>query len=711
VIPAVSFAPALTLNSGGTSPAAVVSGDFNGDNIIDLAVANKTGGVVSVLPGLGNGNFGSPINTTLPAGSTPTALGVGDFNGDGKLDLLVADPGSSAVRVLLGTGNGTFTPGQVISFPAGSMPGSLAVGDINRDGKLDFVAVTSATGVFTSYLGNGDGTFTATVTSLPVGTNPQDVVLADVTGDGLLDALVAVTGSDRVAVMINNSIVPGNYTAGTSVNLTAGSGPVSIATGNFDTGATVDFAVANLTAGNVQTFFGTGTGLFTPGQTINVGSTSLPTGIVAASFSGAVTPDLAVADAGANNVLVLTNNGSGTFSGPTSALTLATGTTPVALAAADLNKDGRIDLISANSGSNTLSVFQNQNSPVYFAVGSGPGVVSQVTLFDQNGNMIGQFNPFVGLNFTGGIRVAIGDVIGDSTPDLVMTTGAGGISLVFIYDGAALLANPNNPSPARAFNPFGSLFFGGFFVAVGRLDGKAKGELILGADAGGGPQVNIYSNAQIQAANFTTPATQFFAYPFGGGLFFTGGVRVASADVNGDGMDDVITGAGKGGGPQVNIYYGANNASFLQSGGLANLAFFAFGPALSFFTGGIFVTAADFDGSAKADVIVGADSGGGPEVTVFTGTQLTASSPNVNPSAAFFAQPSSFTGGVRVGSAVAAFTSANQGRALTAAPGPGGVSVVSLFNIFSILNGGATNPFLSVTVPPVVATAGLYVSV
>src|SRR5262249_10289079 len=149
---------------------------------------------------------------------------------------------------------------------------------------------------------------------------------------------------------------------------------------------------------------------------------------------------------------------------------------------------------------------QNQTPVSYYAVGSGAGVVSTVTLYDQNGAMIGQFNPFPGFAFTGGIRIAVGDVIGDSTPDLVMTTGAGGISLVFIYDGAALLASPNNPSPARAFNPFGSLFFGGFFVAVGRLDGQAKGELILGADAGGGPQVNIYSNAQIQAASFNTPA-------------------------------------------------------------------------------------------------------------------------------------------------------------------------------------------------------------
>ena len=111
-----------------------------------------------------------------------------------------------------------------------------------------------------------DGTNTAILFATKsygnVGVTPSQVVLSDVTGDGFQDALVAVTGSDRVAVLFNSGT--GTYTSGPNVNLTAGSGPSSIATGKFDANGTVDFAVTDLTTNNVQTFFGNGAGAFTP---------------------------------------------------------------------------------------------------------------------------------------------------------------------------------------------------------------------------------------------------------------------------------------------------------------------------------------------------------------------------------------------------------------------------------------------------------------
>ena len=103
-------------------------------------------------------------------------------------------------------------------------------------------------------------------------------------------------------------------------------------------------------------------------------------------------------------------------------------------------------------------------------------------------------------------------------------------------------------------------------MAAGSLDGGPRDEIITGAGSGGGPQVNVYSAAQIQANQFSVPALAFYAYA----PIFSGGVHVASADVNGDGKDDLITAAGPGGGPQVNIYLGTADGGFLS--GLARLS-------------------------------------------------------------------------------------------------------------------------------------------
>ena len=238
----------------------------------------------------------------------------------------------------------------------------------------------------------------------------------------------------------------------------------------------------------------------------------------------------------------------------------------------------------------------------FFATGTDAGVSTQVDLFDLNGNLLAGFHPF-GTGFTGGARVAVGDVNGDGVPDLIVGSGPGGSTAVLIYDGASLLSNLGNPSAALmgAFFPFGSGFAGGTFVAVGNLDGGKADEIIAAADAGGGPQVNIYSVAQIAANQFNSPALVFYAFASG----FTGGVRVAVGDVNGDGKADLITAAGPGGGPQVNVYYGAA-ATLLQSLN-PSLAFFAFAPS---FTGGVYVAAGDADGDGHADLFFGAAPGG-----------------------------------------------------------------------------------------------------
>lgn len=216
-------------------------------------------------------------------------------------------------------------------------------------------------------------------------------------------------------------------------------------------------------------------------------------------------------------------------------------------------------------------------------------------------------------SFAGGVRVAAGDVNGDGAPDIV--TGSGpGAAHVKVFAGSAW-------SEVRSFLPYGSGFSGGIFVATGDLDGDGHPDIVTGADEGGPPHVKVFSGAT------GTEIRSFFAYP----VNFTGGVRVATGDVNGDGLADIITGAGPGGGPHVKVFNGTPQAELH--------AFFAYDAG---FQGGVRVAAGDVDGDGRAEIITGAGPGGLPQVRVLDGVTLAQR-------ASFLAYPDTFLDGVFVG--------------------------------------------------------------
>ena len=215
---AVDFA-ATKSYAVGTSPAAIVVGDFNGDGKVDIAVANTGSSDVSILLGNGDGTFQPAVN--FSAGNSPSAIAVGDFNGDGKLDLAVLQPGANGVAgsvgILLGNGDGTFQAPKTLSLSVTAL--FLAVADFNLDKKSD-LAVGDSAGL-NVFIGNGDGTFQpAKQTALS--SNSIGIVTADFNGDSKPDA--ALVTSAGIQILLGNG--DGTFSSGVLIRV-AGVYPVN----------------------------------------------------------------------------------------------------------------------------------------------------------------------------------------------------------------------------------------------------------------------------------------------------------------------------------------------------------------------------------------------------------------------------------------------------------------------------------------------------
>jgi hypothetical protein len=277
---------------------------------------------------------------------------------------------------------------------------------------------------------------------------------------------------------------------------------------------------------------------------------------------------------------------------------------------------------------------------LFVAAGADAGGFPQVNVFDLSGRLVAAFNAY-DPSFRGGVRVAVADINRDGIPDIIVSPGIGGGPDVRVFNGAGLqFAGPNSDIMAE-FLAYAPQFTGGVYVAAGDVNGDGIPDIITGAGPGGGPHVRVFSGFNLAVIG------SFMAYA----PTFTGGVRVASGFVNQDRFEDIITGAGPGGGPHVKVFDGFSGAVIAS--------FFAYAAT---FTGGVFVASGDVNRDGFSDIVTGPGFGGGPLVRVFSGFngQLIGS---------FNAYNAAFTGGVRV---AALDVNADGFADIITTPGPGG---------------------------------------
>jgi len=297
-----TFASARAVSITG-SLGGVVATDFNNDGKMDLAVVNTSNKSISVLLGNGDGTFQSAV--TYAAGSRPNSVTSGDFNGDGKLDLAVANsnlgppPARDSVSVLLGNGDGTFQ--APVSYGAGTAPGSVTSGDFNGDGKPDLVVVNSNSNTVSVLLGNGDGTFQAPISYL-AGASPSSVTSGDFNGDGKPDLVVANYNSSTVSVLLGNG--DGTFQAAASYDV-AGAFAASVTSGDLNGDGRLDLAVAN--GSTVSVLLGNGDGTFQ--GAVNYATGPGPSSVTGADFNRDGKLDLVTVNRPHNDVSILLNAG------------------------------------------------------------------------------------------------------------------------------------------------------------------------------------------------------------------------------------------------------------------------------------------------------------------------------------------------------------------------------------------------------------------
>jgi hypothetical protein len=573
----------------GTSPWTVTGADFNGDGHLDLAVADRAGGSVFVLIGRGDATFQPAVGYAV--GSTPQGITTDDLNGDGHPDLVVANTNSNSINILLANSDGTLQPALV--FSTGPSPVAVATADFDGDGKRDVAVIDNSE--LCVRLGKGDGTLQASQCVSAV--QPLSVVSADFNRDGRAD--LAFTDKNGARILLGN----GNGTFAAAPTIPVAFNASSLAADDFNGDGRVDLAVAE--NDRVGVFLGNGDGTF--GAAADNLTGPQPSAVVASDLDGDGRTDLVVTT-GSTGAGVLKGNGDGTFQ---TMAPYVVGDITHSVFVGDLNSDGHPDLVFGNILDNAISLLLGHGDGTFGLAASPAGPapasvdvadfnrdgVQDLAVANRNTNTVsivlgladGGFQP-PSSSAVGGAPAFIiaGDLNGDGKPDIaVANSGTNDVSVLLgAGDGTLQTAvtYPAGNSPSS--------------VAFGDLNGDGRPDLVIGDGPplqGSGSAVSVL--LALAAGGFQA-ATNYAITDAPG----NGEASVVVRDVNGDGHADIAVASGV----DITVLMGVGDGTFRPP----VTTRFGFNPAG--------MVAADFSSDGLLDLVI-ADSNGAVLVALGAG--------------------------------------------------------------------------------------------
>jgi hypothetical protein len=394
----------------GDSPCGVFVCDFDGDGKPDMISTNQNSNTISVFHNLGAGrsiasnSFADKVD--YEAGANPTYAAIGDLDGDGKPDLVITNYHGNTISVFRNTSTiGHISFEAKVDFGVGNYPMGIGIGDLDGDGKPDLVVVnrnSNTISIFrnTCSVGTINSSSFAPSINFPTGSYPVQVAIGDLDGDGKLDLAVTNSNSNSVSVYRNKSSI-GEITVSSfaaKIDFATGQYPIGVALGDLDEDGKLDIVTENFYGNSVSILQSTSTiGAIVSNSflsKVDLAAGNGPYYVSIADLNGDGKPDIVVANKTDNTISLFQNVssiGSITNTSFGVKVDLATGVNPITVVSADLNGDGQPDLAVANEASNSLSVFQN--------IGNLPSPPQDLIAISGGGNVQLKWNRSVDQKF------------------------------------------------------------------------------------------------------------------------------------------------------------------------------------------------------------------------------------------------------------------------------------------------------------------------
>jgi hypothetical protein len=350
----------------GRAPGCVLVEDVNGDGSLDLVVANEKGSSVSVLLGDGKGGFSTARGSPFPAGSNPNDLAGGDFNGDGLIDLAIANHETQHLTVLVGDGRGAFAPATrlpVIAFVKPHVHG-VATGDFNGDTRLDLVTDSWAEDRLVVILGDGKGGFATPGTYVAVGNHPyQRVRVADLNGDGKADIVSPNLEGDNVSILLSDGT--GKFRQPADSPFPCGDSPFNVAIGDINGDGKPDLAIVNSPSSTsdrtgrdgLTILIGDGLGVFTRMTASPIATAKFPNMAAIGDVNGDGVADVAVSNPDSDKITVFTMSRNGKVAARAA---ISVPGHPKGIVIRDLNGDGKAEIVTTNNASDSVTVISGR---------------------------------------------------------------------------------------------------------------------------------------------------------------------------------------------------------------------------------------------------------------------------------------------------------------------------------------------------------------